>query len=141
MEDDPFRPTMPQPGRNPAWGSHPPSAPYDGVSGPDLGTYAWIVHGLYAVGLVTGFTAVPGVIIAYLKRGEATGTFYESHFAYAIRSFWIGLLLAAVGVALCFVLVGFLVLALLWAWWLVRIIRPIVALLDNRPIANPEGFF
>ena len=112
-----------------------------GGPGPDLRAYAWIVHGLYAAALLTGVTAVPGVIVAYLKRRDAAGTIYESHFAYAIRSFWIGLLLTLAGAALCLVLVGFLVLALVGIWWLVRIIRPIMALLEDRAIVHPSGFF
>ena len=110
------------------------------AAGPDLKTYAWIVHGLYVAALATGFTGVAGVIVAYLKRREAVGSIYQSHFEYAIRTFWIGLALSAVGLVLCFVLVGILVLALVGIWWLVRVIRPIMALLDNRPIANPTGF-
>ena len=130
-----------QPARTPTWHGVPPhDGPLAGP-GPDLRAYAWIVHGLYAVGLMTGITAIPGVIVAYLKRPEAAGTFYESHFAYAIRSFWIGLALTVAGFVLSFVLVGFLVLALAWAWWLVRVIRPMVALLDDRPIGRPAGFF
>ena len=142
---DRWQPTRNPDWRDPDWRGVPPSpdrsmdGPMAGP-GPDLRTYAWIVHGLYAVGLMTGITAVPGVILAYLKRGEAAGPPYESHFAYAIRSFWIGLLLTLVGIALSFVLVGLLVLALVWVWWLVRIIRPIVALMDDRPIADPTGF-
>ena len=80
------------------------------------------------------------MIVAYLKRREAVGSIYQSHFDYAIRTFWIGLALSVVGLVLCFVLVGILVLALVGIWWLVRVIRPIMALLDNRPIANPTGF-
>ena len=115
-------------------------ARFDDGPGPDLRAYAWTVQGLYAFGLLAGVTVIPGVIVAYLKRADAAGTVYESHFTYAIRSFWIGLLLTLAGAALCFVLVGFLVLALVGIWWLVRIIRPIMALLENRPIARPTAF-
>ena len=133
--EDPWQPT-----RNPSWHGVPP---HDGPMvgpGPALRAYAWIVHGLYAVGLLTGITVIPGVIVAYLKRADAAGTFYESHFGYAIGSFWIGLLLTLAGIVLSFVLVGLLVLALGWIWWMVRIIRPMVALLESRPIQKPYGF-
>lgn len=81
------------------------------------------------------------MIVAYLKRGEAKGTIYESHFTYAIRTFWLGLLGAVVAGVLCFVMIGYVLLALLFVWWLVRVIRPVVALVDEAPIRNPRGWF
>ena len=81
------------------------------------------MHGFYVAALATGLTGVAGVIVAYLKRREAIGTV------------WIGLAPSAVGLMLCFVPVGNLVLALVGLRWLVRVI---MTLLD-RPIANPTG--
>lgn len=141
MSDDrPYRTAFGSPlGQDPAWRSRlpPESAP---TPGPDLKTFTWIVHLLYALAMVTGITGIAGVIIAYLKRAEARGTIYESHLDYAIRTFWIGLILVTVGVVLSFVLIGLLVFALAGVWWLIRVIRPILALLENRPISNPAGF-
>ena len=139
MSDEPpigFRISPPAGGA--AW--QQPDGTLSAGSGPDLKTYTWVVHGLYAAGLVTGFTAVAGVIVAYLKRADTVGTIYESHFTYAIRTFWIGLGLMLAGFLLSVILVGVLVFILAGLWWLVRIIRPVMALLENRPIANPTGF-
>ena len=47
---------------------------------PSLRTMAIVVHGLYAAGFLTGFTTIIGLVIAYVKRGEAAGTIYASHF-------------------------------------------------------------
>lgn len=139
MTDDRFRQAgVGMPPSTP-WGEPPrPPEPYS-MPGPDLRTYAWIVHLLYAAAMLTGITAVAGVIIAYLKRGEASGTMYESHYAYAIRTFWIGLALGIVAFVLSFVLIGVLVFALGGVWWLIRVIRPIMALLEGRPVSNPTG--
>ena len=117
-----------------------PPAPYVAPA-PDYRTLAYVVHGLYAASFVTGFTAVVGVVIAYLKRAEAAGTVYESHFTYAIRTFWIGLAMSLVGVVLCFLLIGFLVLPLVAIWFIVRIVRAFLALTEDRPVTNPTGFF
>ncbi len=117
-----------------------PPAPYV-APGPDYRTLAYVVHGLYAASFITGFTAIVGVVIAYMKRAEAAGTIYESHFAYAIRTFWIGLAMSLAGFVLCFLLIGFLVLALVAVWFIVRIVRPILALSEDRPVNNPTGFF
>ena len=117
-----------------------PLAPYTAPA-PDYRTLAYVVHGLYAASFVTGFTTIIGVVIAYMKRAEAAGTIYESHFTYAIRTFWIGLAMSLVGFALCFLLIGFLVLPLVAVWFIVRIVRAILALTEDRPVANPTGFF
>jgi uncharacterized membrane protein len=46
-----------------------------------------------------GWPSIIAVIIGYVKRGEARGTWLESHFAWQIRTFWFALAWA-VGVAL-----------------------------------------
>ncbi len=38
---------------------------------------------------IVGFGLI-GVIIAYLKRGEADGTLWRTHFTYIIHTFWLG---------------------------------------------------
>lgn len=103
--------------------------------------WAWIVTALYALSLVTAITHIPGVIVAYIKMPDVRGTLYESHFTYAIRSFWIGMALLVAGVALCLVGVGIVILSLMGVWWLIRIIRPVIALMEDRPINDPYGFF
>ncbi|GBQ95978.1 DUF4870 family protein [Asaia lannensis] len=103
--------------------------------------WAWIVHILFIASFFFGITSIPGVIVAYMKRGEAEGTIYESHFTYAIRTFWLGLLGAMVAGVLCLVMIGYVLLALLFVWWLVRVIRPVIALVDEAPIRNPRGWF
>lgn len=61
----------------------------------------------------------------------------RSHCQFRIRTFWIGLLYLAIGFALWFVLVGFLILLWRLVWSLIRIIKGFIALNDNEPIANP----
>ncbi|HEX9264627.1 MAG TPA: hypothetical protein VF977_09670 [Candidatus Binatia bacterium] len=41
---------------------------------------------------VFGMPSIIAVIINYLKRGEARGSFLHSHFRWQIRTFWFGLL-------------------------------------------------
>lgn len=108
---------------------------------PSLRTMAIVVHSLYAASLLTGFTGIIGLIIAYVKRSDATGTIYASHFSYAIRTFWIGLAMAFVGILLCFVGIGLLLLPLVGIWFIVRVVRAFLSVMDNKPIANPSRFF
>ncbi len=103
-------------------------------------TWAIIVWALYLAGLVVGITALVGVILAYVKRGELAGTPYQSHMTYAIRTFWISLIGAIVGMVLAFVLIGFLVLLAVGVWFIYRSVRGLVLAIDDRPIPNPEGW-
>ncbi len=107
----------------------------------DMKTTVLIVHGLYALGMLTGITALVGVILAYVKRADAQGTVYESHITYAIRTFWIGVTLLVTGIVLTFVLVGTVILALSTVWYLIRLVRAFVAAIEGRAIARPTGFF
>ena len=100
---------------------------------------ALIVYILYFVGYFVGITWIVGVIMAHVQKGSGDAVL-ESHYDFQIRTFWISLLYAVVGFVLMFVLIGFLV----WGWWfiwsLIRNIKGILALNENRPIANPTSW-
>jgi uncharacterized membrane protein len=53
-----------------------------------LRTAAMICYVLYLVAFITGLTAIIGVIIAYIKKPDAAGTVWESHFKSLILVFW-----------------------------------------------------
>jgi len=99
-----------------------------------LKNFATIVYALQVAGFFVGITFIAGVVINYLKRQEAEGTWLESHFRWQIRTFWLGLLWSVIGVALVFVLVGIPVLVLTTAWMLYRVIKGWIALEDGRPL-------
>src|SRR5579872_2253697 len=92
--------------------------------------FALIIYVLYAVGYFTAISALAGVIIAYVKIDEADPVL-RSHYQFQIRTFWIGLLYLAIGVPLCLVLIGFLVLAWWFVWSLIRIIKGFIAINDR----------
>ena len=85
-----------------------------------------------------GWPSIIAVILNYVKRGEARGTWLESHFTWQIRTFWYGLL----WVALCglFVLmtlgigliVAWIPLAFVSVWFVYRIVRGWMALREGR---------
>lgn len=115
------------------------SVPPSGQSN-DTKIWAIAVWGLYLAGLVNGLTALIGLILAYVKRGELAGTVYESHMTYAIRTFWIALLGVIVGTVLLLVLIGYLLLLVVGIWSLYRMVRGLVLALDGRPIPNPMSW-
>ena len=56
-----------------------------------------ISHGLIVFAPLVGVAGIVGVIIAYVKRGDAQGTWVASHFTWLIRTFWWSLLWDIIG--------------------------------------------
>jgi uncharacterized membrane protein len=85
---------------------------------------------------------VIGVIVAYVKRGDARGTWLESHMTWLIRTFWWSTLWALIGwavlILLAVVVIGFALGPLIWAivaiWVLYRVIRGLMNLNARRPM-------
>ena len=117
---------------------------------PGLVTVAQLVYALHALSLLIGVTtaatiigafvfgvpSIIAVVINYLKRGEARGTFLESHFRWQIRTFWFALLWCMIGGVLFFTFVGIpLAVAIYFAtgvWAIYRIARGWLALRDRK---------
>jgi len=123
---------------------------------PSVLTVANVVYGLHALAIAVGIAgsativgsfvgSVPSilaVILNYAKRGDARGTWVESHYRWQIRTFWYALawLLAALlaFVTLVGIPFGFAILAALTAWLIYRIGRGWLRLRDGRPMYD-EG--
>ncbi len=123
----------------------------------DDGLIAWthVIYGLHAASVVIGITSaafivtafvfgvpsIVAVILNYLKRAEARGTFLESHFSWQIRTFWYTLLWCAIGGLLFITVVGALVAIPLFIgvgiWVIYRVIRGWLALKDGKPVPIP----
>lgn len=93
-----------------------------------------VVYVLYALSYFTGITAIVGIIINYVKREDAAGTWLESHFRWQIRTFWFGLLWAAIGAITVFIAIGFAVLFANFCWIIYRIVKGWLNLNDNKPM-------
>jgi uncharacterized membrane protein len=115
-----------------------------------------IVYALHALGLAIGafgaasvlgsflfgWPSIIAVILNYIYRGQARGTWLESHFSWQIRTFWFALawavVVALVSFPLAFVLVGIgtwiLGLAVLGIWAIYRIGRGWLRLNDRQPM-------
>jgi uncharacterized membrane protein len=100
---------------------------------------ALIIYILYLVAYFTGITAVIGVIIAHVQIGSAD-PLLASHYRFQIRTFWIGVLYLVIGAILTVVLVGIAVLFWWFVWSLVRNIKGVLALNENKPIVNPASW-
>jgi len=117
-------------------------------------TVTHVVYGLHAVSLLTGiigaatvvgafltgWPSIIAVILNYVKRSEARGTWLESHFRWQIRTFWFGLLwvtlcgifvVATLGLGL---LIAWLPLGVVGLWFIYRVARGWLQLRDHRPM-------
>jgi uncharacterized membrane protein len=94
-----------------------------------------VTYALYALGMLTGILAIAGLIVAYIKRDDAAGTYLASHYSWLIRTFWWGALWTTIGIILAIVAVGFVILAVVWVWWVYRIIKGWLRLTEKREIS------
>ena len=89
---------------------------------------------------LTGWPSIIAVVMNYLKRDEVRGTWLESHFRWQLRTFWYGLLW--VGLCMLFIVmtlgigifVAWIPLAFVSVWFIYRIARGWLALVDRRPM-------
>jgi len=105
------------------------------------GVAGLISAGVHALPLL-GTLGIIGVIIAYVKRDDARGTFVESHLRWLIRTFWYSILWGFIGglvlLVLGWILIGIPIALLIWAvasiWVVYRVVRGYLLFKDNRPI-------
>ena len=113
---------------------------------------AHVVYGLHSVAIVLGIAgsatviggfvgsvpSIVAVIINYLKRRGARGSWVASHFRWQIRTFWFALLWLLVGVLLIVTVIGapfgLGLLIALTLWLIYRIARGWMRLLDRQPM-------
>jgi len=119
---------------------------------PSVITVANVVYALHTLAIVVGLAgsativgsfvgSVPSiiaVILNYVKRGDARGTWVASHYRWQIRTFWFALLWAIIGWVLIFTFVGIVigvpVLIALTLWLIYRIARGWLRLRDHKPM-------
>lgn len=95
-----------------------------------------VIYALQALGFLTGgVTAIIAIVINYVKREDAAGTLYQSHFEWQMRTFWWGLLWGVIGMALVVVVVGFAVLFAAWVWTVYRVVKGWLKLTEGKPVA------
>lgn len=111
-------------------------------------TMAHVGYGLLAAGYVSGITWIAAVILAYVKRKDARGTWLESHYDWQIETFWwpiawvLGLLLgvalfssqegqAGADMAMVLMVVG--ILSLIF-WTIYRVIKGWIRLAEGKPV-------
>ncbi|SUV67681.1 membrane protein [Bordetella avium] len=103
----------------------------------DLRTLTHVSYGLFALGFLTGgmlgVATLAAVVLMYLKRSDAAGTVYASHFDWLLRTFWWSLLWIAVSFVLMLIYIGWIGMAATVIWVLYRLIKGWLALLEGNP--------
>jgi uncharacterized membrane protein len=98
-----------------------------------------------ALRFAIGLPSIIAVIMNYLRRAEARGSWLESHFGWQIRTFWYTwlwiLVVSIIAMPLLIVLVGFVIaivgLAVIGLWVIYRVARGWLALREGRPMPLP----
>ena len=106
----------------------------------DVKNYVFIAYVTYAVGLLILFTPVVGVIMAYVKRGEAQGSIYASHIDYLIKTFWVSLVGTVLGTFTTLILIGWLILLVTAIWFIYRVVIGLIKLNEDKPVST-QGWF
>ena len=97
------------------------------------------IYVLYLVGFIFAITTLIGVVMAYVNRGKSEA-WLDTHYLWAIRTFWIGLLFAAISFVLSFVLIGFFGFVATAVWMIVRLVIGLQKVGRREPIANPMSW-
>lgn len=103
--------------------------------GAGLKTVAMAVYILQALSFFWGLPALVAIVISYVKRDDARGTVYESHFNWQIGTFWWGLLWTVLGMVLIWVFgLGLLILGVAYVWLIYRVVKGFLKLTEGRPV-------
>ena len=85
-----------------------------------------------AVGLLFWPAFIAAVIMAYVKKDDAKGTWTESHTRWIIRTFWFSAMYSVIGVILAFVVIGYFVLLANFIWTIYRVVKGFMRFNDSK---------
>jgi uncharacterized membrane protein len=127
---------------------------------PSLVSYVHVMYALHALAAFIGITStvtivgqfifglpsIIAVIMSYMRRAEARGTWLESHFTWQLRTFWYAalwvVLIAVASAPFMLILVGFftcgLGLAVIGLWVIYRVARGWLTLKEGKAIGPPQ---
>jgi uncharacterized membrane protein len=99
---------------------------------------SFVSSGLVAAWPLVGLVGIIGLIMAYIKRDEAAGTWLASHLRWLIRTFWFSLLWDVIGLVLFVTLIGIPFAIGIWIvtgiWVIYRLLRGYMLFKDSKPI-------
>jgi uncharacterized membrane protein len=106
-------------------------------SAKNLAFWLYVFHAVSFLFSLGAFSWIP-LIINYVKRDDAAGTFVYSHHSWQIRSFWWYLFWMVLGGILYFTIIliplALLIWGAAWVWKAYRLIKGMIYLNDNKPM-------
>lgn len=99
-----------------------------------------VISLLYLSAFVLGVTGIVGIVLAYVWKGETHAEWESSHYAYHIRTFWLGLIGMVAGALLLIVLIGFLIWLATAVLVVVRCVLALVNAQKHQPMPNPDSW-
>lgn len=103
----------------------------------NLAWWLYLIHAASFVFSLGAFSFIP-LIVNYVKRDDAAGTFVQSHHTWQIRSFWWYLFWVVLGAVLFITFIGiplaWLVWGCAWLWKAYRLIKGFIDLNNNTPM-------
>jgi len=99
-------------------------------------------HGMAVGAPLLTILGIAAVIIAYVKRDEARGTWLASHITWLIRTFWWSFLWNVIGMLVLFtlglILIGIPIAYAIWIattiWVIYRLVKGYLLFKDSKPI-------
>ena len=102
------------------------------------GVVGIVSSGVSFIAPLFGLIGIAAVIICYVKRDQAQGTWVASHLRWMIRTFWFSLLWSILGWVLVLTIVGIVIAIPLWLavaiWIIYRVLRGYLLFKDGKPI-------
>lgn len=86
---------------------------------------------LHLIGSVAMIPSLVGLVLNYLKRNEVE-ELLATHHRWMIRTFWLVLAWAAVGGLTTVLLIGWLILAVVWLWYVYRNVLGLIRLANGE---------
>lgn len=88
---------------------------------------------------VTGWPSVIALILSYVWRGDAEGSYLSTHFDWLIRTFWYALMWFVIAALFIFTIIGSVIglpmLLIVGIWVVYRLARGLFALNGRRIVA------
>ena len=116
----------------------PPPAPKAGWFDPGIPNVQ-LIYVLYLISFAVGITGLVAIILAYINRGKSEA-WVETHYSWAIRTFWIGMLYAFISLILMVIGIGFILMFVVAIWVVIRCVIGLQAASRNEPIKNPQSW-
>jgi len=99
---------------------------------------ALVGHGMAVGAPLLTIIGIVAVIIAYVKRDDARGTWTESHLTWLIRTFWWSLLWNCLGWVVAITIIGLPLAIAIWVittiWVIYRLVRGYLYFKDSKAI-------